>query len=121
MEQLDIHLLSDFRILHNGVLLTKISAERLQSLLAYLLLHRQAPQPRHHIAFVLWPDSSEAQARTNLRNLLHSLRQTLPAADRFIATDNLTTPAICCPATMMIGSSLYATNCANVSATPSLL
>lgn len=90
MEQLDIHLLSDFRILHNGVLLTKISAERLQSLLAYLLLHRQAPQPRHHIAFVLWPDSSEAQARTNLRNLLHSLRQTLPAADRFIATDNLT-------------------------------
>jgi len=90
MEQLDIHLLSDFRILYNGVLLTKISAERLQSLLAYLLLHRQAPQPRQHIAFVLWPDSSETQARTNLRNLLHSLRQILPAADRFIASDNLT-------------------------------
>lgn len=43
---------------------------RLQSLLAYLLLHRFTPQARQHVAFTFWPDSSEAQALTNLRKQL---------------------------------------------------
>ena len=41
--------------------------QRGTSLLAYLLFHRDTPQPRQHLAFLLWPDSSESQARTNLR------------------------------------------------------
>ena len=36
------------------------------------------------MAFLLWPDSSEAQARTNLRHVLHTLRRSLPDADRFL-------------------------------------
>src|SRR5439155_15661346 len=40
--------------------------------------------PRQHLAFLLWPDSIEAQARTNLRHLLHLLRRALPEADRFL-------------------------------------
>ena len=32
-------------------------------------------------------DSSEAQARTNLRRELHHLRQVLAGADRFLQTD----------------------------------
>lgn len=87
---LDIHLLGDFRIIHNGQPLTTISADRQQTLLAYLLLHRHAPQPRQQIAFILWPDSSEAQARGNLRTLLFSLRNALPAAAEYIAADTLT-------------------------------
>jgi predicted ATPase/DNA-binding SARP family transcriptional activator/Tfp pilus assembly protein PilF len=87
---LQIRLLGQFSLYYGDEPLTTISADRQQSLLVYLLLHRQAPQPRHHIAFQLWPDSSEAQARSNLRNLLFSLRQALPDADRFLEITNLT-------------------------------
>ncbi|MCX6032223.1 MAG: AAA family ATPase [Chloroflexi bacterium] len=67
--------------------MTAVTTARAQSLLAYLLLHRAAPQSRRHLAFTLWPDSSEGQARTNLRNLLHSLRQSLPQADDYLRAD----------------------------------
>ena len=61
-----------------------LDSARAESLLAYLLLHRDAPQQRQHLAFSLWPDSTEAQARTNLRHVLHNLRRALPEATRFI-------------------------------------
>lgn len=61
-----------------------LDSARAESLLAYLLLHRDAPQQRQHLAFTLWPDSSESQARTNLRHVLHNLRRALPDLDRFI-------------------------------------
>jgi DNA-binding SARP family transcriptional activator len=61
-----------------------LDSARAESLLAYLLLHRDAPQPRQHLAFLLWPDSSEAQAQTNLRKVLHTLRRALPEADALL-------------------------------------
>src|SRR5215213_5539585 len=64
--------------------LSPLASARVETLLAYLLLHRDTPQSRQRLAFALWPDSSEAQARTNLRHLLHDLRRALPDADRFI-------------------------------------
>src|ERR671910_2798102 len=64
--------------------LSPLASARAETLLAYLVLHRDTPQSRQHLAFVLWPDSSEAQARTNLRHVLHNLRRALPDADRFI-------------------------------------
>jgi DNA-binding SARP family transcriptional activator len=64
--------------------LPALESARAESLLAYLLLHREAPQPRQRLAFLLWPDSTERQARTNLRHLLHTLRRALPDCDRFI-------------------------------------
>src|SRR3954451_12769658 len=64
--------------------LPALDSARVESLLAYLLLHRDAPQPRQRLAFLLWPDSSEAQARTNLRHVLHKLRRSLPDDERFI-------------------------------------
>ncbi len=87
MPTLHIHLLGDFRLLYGEAPVRTINAPRLHALLAYLLLHRDAPQPRHHLAFVLWSDTTEAQARTNLRQLLHDLKQALPAADLFVHTD----------------------------------
>jgi len=57
---------------------------RAESLLAYLLIHREAPQPRQHLAFLLWPDSTEPQARTNLRHVLHNLRRALPESGQFL-------------------------------------
>ena len=61
-----------------------LDSARAESLLAYLLIHRDAPQPRQRLAFLLWPDSTEPQARTNLRKVLHNLRRALPDADRFL-------------------------------------
>ena len=77
---LSIRLLGSFRLDYQEQALNTINTDRLQSLLAYLLIHRDAPVPRQHLAFLFWPDSSEAQARTNLRNLLHKLRAALPQA-----------------------------------------
>jgi DNA-binding SARP family transcriptional activator len=37
-------------------------------------VHAEAPQPRQRLAAIFWPDSSEQQARTNLRRELHHLR-----------------------------------------------
>jgi len=88
--RLHIHLLGDFRLSYGDEPVTSVKSARLQSLLAYLLLHRDAPQPRHHVAFLFWPDSLEAQALTNLRNLLHHLRNALPDADRFLHVDTQT-------------------------------
>jgi len=90
MRVLQIDLLGDFRLRYGDEPITSVNTPRLQSLLAYLLLHRQAPQSRQHIAFQFWPDSSEKQAHTNLRKLLFQLRNALPDADRFLLQDHLT-------------------------------
>lgn len=87
---LDIRLLGTFRIAEGDRLLTAINTSRLQALLAYLLLNRQAPQSRQRIAFLFWPDSVEAQALNNLRSLLVALRRTLPNADSYIQIDRQT-------------------------------
>jgi DNA-binding SARP family transcriptional activator len=87
MPKLHIHLLGDFRLTCGDALVSNFNAPRLQSLLAYLVLHRDAPQLRHHLAFLLWPDTTEAQARTNLRQLVHGLKQALPDANQFIHAD----------------------------------
>jgi DNA-binding SARP family transcriptional activator/tetratricopeptide (TPR) repeat protein len=49
-------------------------------LLAYLLLHRGAHLTRENIAFALWPNDSEDEARANLRRHLHHLKEALPHA-----------------------------------------
>jgi predicted ATPase/DNA-binding SARP family transcriptional activator len=90
MQPIEIHLLGEFNAQINGCSLPALNADRPQTLLAYLLLHRHAPQSRRRLAFLLWPDSTEAQALSNLRYLLHTLRQALPDADSYLATDKLT-------------------------------
>jgi DNA-binding SARP family transcriptional activator len=78
-----VSLLGGFSLVVGETSLTLIP--RIQSLLAYLALHRAAPQARSHLAFLLWPDSEEAQAHTNLRQLLYHLRQSLPHASQLVA------------------------------------
>src|SRR5512147_3242465 len=81
---LRIRLLGDLDLCYDRVPLPPLESVRAGALLAYLLLHRQAPQPRQRLAFLLWPDSTESQARTNLRHVLHNLRRALPDLDRFL-------------------------------------
>ncbi len=84
---LTIQLLGDFQVTDGQGTPFLAESERLQALLAYLVLHGHTPQPRQYVAFLFWPDTQEAQARTNLRNLLHRLRRLLPQADTFIHAD----------------------------------
>ncbi|NJM60930.1 MAG: hypothetical protein HC849_13115 [Oscillatoriales cyanobacterium RU_3_3] len=84
---LNIKLLGGFCLSHAGRPVIGITTERLKALLAYLVLHRDIPQTRQRLAFQFWEDSTEVQARTNLRRELHHLRQGLPDADRLLLAD----------------------------------
>src|SRR5262245_24717279 len=84
---LHIQLLGGFRLTADDAPITTLDSARLQALLAYLLLHRDTPHARTHLAFQLWPDTTEAQAHANLRTLLHRLRHALPNADLFLHID----------------------------------
>jgi DNA-binding SARP family transcriptional activator len=81
---LHIHLLGDFLLVSDDHPVTAVHTPRLQSVIAYLVLHRTAPQTRAHLAFLLWPDLTEAQAHANLRKALYHLRQALPSLDQFL-------------------------------------
>jgi DNA-binding SARP family transcriptional activator/predicted ATPase len=83
-----INLFGNLRISFAGKPVTAINSNRLQSLVAYLVLHGDAPQPRERLAFLLWPGSSESQARTNLRQLLHHLKRALPPELDALETDH---------------------------------
>src|SRR6266436_8678133 len=85
-----MYLLGDFLLLLEDAPVTTVDWPRLQSLLAYLVLHRAAPQSRTHLAAQLWADSTEAQAHTNLRSLVHRLRHDLPEADLFLRSERQT-------------------------------
>ncbi len=84
---LQVRLLGQFRLTVDGRSVDGLATARLQSLLAYLLLHADAPQSRAQLSFTFWPDASEPNARNNLRQLLHQLRQALPDSDRYLRTD----------------------------------
>jgi DNA-binding SARP family transcriptional activator len=59
----------------------------MQALLAYLLLHAGSSVSRQQLAFLFWPDTTEPQARTNLRQLLHHLRSAWRDFDGYIEMD----------------------------------
>src|SRR5438093_6422508 len=81
---LRIRLFGELDLRRGEAPLPPVESTRAASLLAHLLLHREAPQARQRLAFLLWPDSTEAQAQTNLRHVLHNLRRALPDLDRFL-------------------------------------
>src|SRR5262245_55053971 len=80
-------MLGGLRLTYRGSAVTAVNTNRLQALLAYLALHADVAQRRDHVAFLFWPGSTESQARTNLRQLLHHLRSALPDGGQFIETD----------------------------------
>ena len=83
-----INLFGNLRMSFAGRPVTAVNTNRLHSLIAYLILHGDTPQPRERLAFTLWPSSSESQARTNLRQLLHHLKRALPAESNVLAINH---------------------------------
>jgi len=86
---LTIQLLGGFQITQKGKPLTGFTNTRLQAVLAYLILNRTTPQARQQLAYLFWPDSTDSQARTNLRNILHLLRTHLPDHETYLQIDSL--------------------------------
>lgn len=80
---LRISLLGGFE-LRCGAELVAVRSTRIRSLLAWLALRCDEPQPRVRVASALWPESAEGQARTNLRNLIHQLRRAFPEIERYL-------------------------------------
>ena len=62
------------------------SSSRALALVAFLAAHAGAPQARQRIAGLFWPESTDAQALTNLRRELHHLRQVLGDEPSLVVT-----------------------------------
>ena len=65
-ESARVRLLGEPGVLVDGRIIQAVVSPRLLSLLGLLVVHRATLLARQRVAFTLWPDSSEAQARTNL-------------------------------------------------------
>ena len=61
-------------------------SSRVVALVAFLVLHAGSAQARQRIAGLLWPESTDAQALTNLRRELHHLRQILGDEPSLVVT-----------------------------------
>jgi DNA-binding SARP family transcriptional activator len=75
---LRIYLLGSFRAEVNNQAITLPRIQGLAEFWAYLVLHTDRPIQRNQLAFILWPDEAEEDARTRLRAVLHALNQFLP-------------------------------------------
>ena len=85
---ISIQLLGGFALQLDRQALSLERIPRLPLLLACLALHPGKTVPRAQMAYMLWPDSSEKQAQTNLRKLLYYLRQALPDGAPLLEEDN---------------------------------
>jgi WD40 repeat protein/DNA-binding SARP family transcriptional activator len=89
---LEVRLLGQFDVRRDGVSIL-IPSRPAQSLLAYLLLTAGIAHRREKLAGLLWPDSSEDNARSNLRQALWRVRKALndkSAPDRtYLFSDQL--------------------------------
>ncbi len=85
--RLAVRLLGGVEIVLDGRRLRAFNSLRLQRFLALIALRKDL-QHRSRLAFELWPDSDEHQARTNLRKLLHDFRHSLPDTGEFVEIDN---------------------------------
>jgi WD40 repeat protein/class 3 adenylate cyclase len=74
---LQIRLLGQFDVCLDGKRIV-ISSRSGQSLLAYLAMTAGTPHRREKLAGTLWPDSSEENARKNLRQELWRIRKAIP-------------------------------------------
>jgi DNA-binding SARP family transcriptional activator len=87
LARLAVRLLGSVEVVLDGRRLGAFDSVRLQRFLALVVLRRDL-QHRSRLAFELWPDSDEGQARTNLRKLLHDFRHSLPDIGEFVEIDN---------------------------------
>ncbi len=84
---LEIRLLGQFDVRRDG-LPVEIASRPAQALLAYLALNAGRPIRREKLAGLLWPDSSEENARTYLRQALWRVRKAI--GESYLPADRMT-------------------------------
>jgi DNA-binding SARP family transcriptional activator len=77
MSTFRICLFGKFCVRYNEQILDGFDARKVQELFCYLLLHRDHSLPRETLAGLLWPDSTTAQSKKNLRQALWHLQSAL--------------------------------------------
>ena len=77
MARLAVKLLGGFQADLNGVPVTGFKSDKVRALLAFLMVESNKPHSRDTLAWLLWPDSSNQAARTNLRSDIANLRKIL--------------------------------------------
>lgn len=77
---LEIRLFGALRLVWQGQTFPLAGLPKSGPLLAYLLLNRLHAVDREHLAYTLWPDVSESQAKANLRRHIYDLQNALPPA-----------------------------------------
>ncbi len=82
---LHVSLLGEQAITEDGTSVQARSS-RAVALVAFLAAHAGVPQSRQRIAGMFWPESTDAQALTNLRRELHHLRQILGKESSLVVT-----------------------------------
>src|SRR5438045_8414898 len=80
MARLKIWLLGGFRVESDARARVPVARKRGQALLALLALRPGPGYPREALTALLWPDSSDDEARHSLRQELHELRHVLATA-----------------------------------------
>src|ERR1700760_433480 len=86
IEMLRVSLFGEQAITDDGTGRVRTRSSRTAALIGFLALHAESPQARQRIAGLFWPDSTEAQALTNLRRELHQLRQVLGGDPSLVVT-----------------------------------
>jgi DNA-binding SARP family transcriptional activator len=79
MSTLRISLFGKFCVRRNERVLDGFDARKIQELFCYLLLHRDHSLPRETLASILWPETTTAQSKKNLRQALWQLQSALGA------------------------------------------
>jgi DNA-binding SARP family transcriptional activator len=72
---LHVRVLGEQAITDDQAAEVRIRSSRTVALVGFLAAHAGSPQTRQRIAGLFWPESTDAQALTNLRRELHNLRQ----------------------------------------------
>jgi DNA-binding SARP family transcriptional activator/predicted ATPase len=75
--RLSIRLLGGFFVDFDGVPVIDFKSDKVRALLAFLAVEADRPHPRDTLAALLWPDSLNQVARTNLRGTLANLRKVI--------------------------------------------
>lgn len=82
---IEVQLLGNFTVLHDGKRLTGFRTNKVRGLLAYLTLERAQTHTRSQLAELFWGDQSEQAARSNLRNALSNIKKVLGGVELYEA------------------------------------
>lgn len=77
MSRISIQLFGRFCIRRDEQVLAGFEAHKIQELFCYLLLHRHHPLSRESLASLLWPDTTTAQSKKKLRQMLWQFQSAL--------------------------------------------